>query len=135
MVKINHETAALDIGRFLEKFRLDPIKRVRIANTIDSCIKLVEEGMLIVTEDGRLEYPLLEPIVDDAGNVKLDKLVFKNRRIRIDEIEKLNAGKDIDKIKALLSLMCSIEPAFAGKITADDLTYVNDIASFFMPAQ
>lgn len=135
MNKISKEVAVIELDRFMETFRLDSIKKEKLKETIDLCVRFISEGMLIVTDDGHLEYLLLDPIIDDSGKELYDKLVIKNRRIKVEDLEKLNTGTDIDKTKKLISIMANIAPSFVSKISADDLMYFSEISAFFLPAK
>lgn len=132
---ISKEVSNEEFERFLTTFKVDPIKRKKIADLTVKIVDLISEEMLIVTEDGHLNYPLIEPIIDDAGNVKVASLKFKNRRVRVEDVEKLNSGNDTDKMKKLISTLTGIEPLFVNKLSLDDLTYLSDISLLFLPAQ
>lgn len=132
---ISKEVAVGDLERFLQAFKVDPIKRKKIGDTLAKCEELICNEMLMVTEDGHFEYPLIEPIVDDNQNIKLAVLKFKNRRVRVEDVEKMNSGSDTDKMKRLISILTGVEPAFVNKFSLDDLTYLSDISLLFLPAQ
>jgi len=132
---ISKEIAIGDLERFLQAFKVDPIKRKKITETLAKCEEFICNEMLIVTEDGHLQYPLIEPIIDDNGNTKVAVLTFKNRRVRVEDIEKMNSGTDTDKMKRLISILTGMEPLLVNKLSLDDLTYLSDISLLFLPAQ
>lgn len=140
MTKITKEVAAEDFDRFLAALRVDPIKKKKLflededgVSMTNAPLELIEEGMMIVLEDGSLEYKLLEPISADSGNVVLDSLTFKPKRITIGQFEKINEIKnDVDKMKEILSLLTGVSKGFIQKLSLDDLGYITTITSLFM---
>lgn len=140
MTKITKDVAAEDFDRFLVALRIDPIKKKKLfaeseegKNMIAAPIELIEEGMMVVLEDGSLQYKLLEPIVADSGNTIQDSLVFKPKRITIGQFEKINEIKsDIDKMKEIISHLTGVNKAFIQKLSLDDLNYITSITALFM---
>lgn len=133
---ITEEIAKQDLEKFIETFRIDPIKRKNMEHLFPPIIELIQYEMLVVTEDGHLKYKLLEPICDDAGNEKCSVLEFKNRRIRVEEMVKIDKKRDeSEKIGDMLNIMTGINPGYINKFTTDDLGYINSIMLLFTPLQ
>ena len=133
--KITKEVARLDVERFLNAFKIDPIKRKKLSESIETLTELLMFGMAVITDDCHIKYILLEPIESTDGTVMLSELTFKNKRTRLDDLKGVQTGSEIDKVKALVELMTGANKAILGKITGDDFMYINEIACFFLPAQ
>jgi hypothetical protein len=141
---IDIEVVKGDIERFFKAFNVDPIKKEKLGkkngkafSPIETIERLIQNDMLIVTDDGHLKYPLLEPIQNDRGENIVTEMLFRNRRIRLDEAEKLNDKEtsELMKVKKMLSLLTGVEYALISKVSMDDIEYLAEISVFFMPAQ
>lgn len=141
---IDIEVVKGDIERFFKSFNVDPIKKEKLGkkngkllSPIETIERLIQNGMLIVTDDGHLKYPLLEPIQNDRSETIVSEMTFRNRRIRLDEAEKLNDKEttELTKVKKMLSLLTGVEYALISKVSMDDIEYLAEISVFFMPAQ
>lgn len=137
MSKVSKDVAIKDLDRFMESFRLDPIKKRKLQPFIEECIELVEEGMLVVNSDDKLEYSLLEPFTNEKGElVDNGKIVFNGKRILVKDLEE--NGKFItesEQMQHMVQKVTGLNKAFITKLSADDLTYITTIARFFMPVQ
>jgi len=135
MSTIDKETAKADMERFMTAFRLDGLKKEKLKEEIETCERLIEEGLLIVTAENKLEQILLEPIENTAGETMNDRIVYKQKRVRTEDVLKLENKKEIEKLEGLFRLVTTLNPLYATKTTGDDLVYFNSIATFFLPAQ
>lgn len=135
MSVLDKESANNEMQRFFDNFKVDPIKLRTIDKEIEICKELIQAGMLIVTEDGHLTYKLLEPVIDDSGITKLESLTFKNKRIRVEDAQKIEEKSTKDQVKNLFTILTDCNPAFVSKITGDDLVYFQKVACFFLPVQ
>ena len=137
MSKIDEKTAMGDVERFMNAFKLDPIKKEALSETIKTTSQLVQAGMVVISEQGKIEYTLLEPVEADDGDVVLDVLKFKNRRIRVEEIEKMSKQNfnEIAQARELVGALVGVDPQMVKKITGDDMQYLSQLAVFFTPVQ
>lgn len=138
MSVVAKEVALEDLERFMVSFRLDPIKKKRMteAGIIDDCLELIEEGMLVVDADNKLQYKLLEQITSESGIVIHDIITFNGKRIRVSDVEKIDKKADIiEQTKDMLNALTGIPKAIISKFSVDDSSYLSTIARFFMPLQ
>jgi len=137
MSKVDRKTAEADLESFMTAFKLDTYKRSILKGVIEKCTVFIMDGLLVVN-DNHLEYTLLESIESSDGKETIvEKLIFKNRRLRVDEIDKIDKGESVDteKMYKMISLMTGVNPLYIPKMTGDDLAYAGVIASFFTPVQ
>jgi len=140
MITVTREVAEKDIEKFATAFRLDPIKRKKLfskneeGNTIiDPAIELIEAGMVCVEEDGSITYSLLEPIVSDSGNVVLEKVSLKPKRIRLSEAQSLEKlDSDFDRMLKILNILSGTEMSIMKKMSMDDVNYLSSLTLVFM---
>lgn len=138
MSVVAKEVALGDLERFMLAFRLDPIKKKRMteAGIIESCLELIEEGMLVVDADNKLQYKLLEPITGSSGNVIHEDIVFNGRRIRVEDIEKVDRrANEVEQSREMISALTGVPKGIVSKFSVDDSVYLSTIARFFMPLQ
>jgi len=141
MSKISHDVAVADFEKFLTAFRLDPIKKRKISlvnpdtglSIIDPIIELIEEGMLIVKDNGELEYILLEPLINSEKVPTHEKITFKPKRVTVEQlkaIEKIDS--DTDKFGKILNILSGISELLVDKFSTDDISYCSRITTVFM---
>ncbi|HLW10682.1 MAG TPA: hypothetical protein VKX35_09800 [Fermentimonas sp.] len=140
MSKISNDVAEKDLDKFFEVMRVDPIKKKKFflkddngKVAVSGLIELLCEGMAIVNEDGEIEYPLLEPVVSDSGTPILEKVVFKPKRIKLEQFQKIQDKKDdLEQMKMILSFITGQNTSILGKISMDDWGYLSEIGLVFM---
>lgn len=138
MSKISKEVAVEDFERFLTAFRLDPIKRKKLnapnekgESIVDLPIELIQEGMVVVKDNGELEYTLLDAIKGE--NILLEKITFTPKRISVDKLKEIsNIKDDIDKMATVLNFLTGVSAPIFKKISTDDMNYLSSIALVFM---
>lgn len=135
MEVVPKEVAEKDIERFLTALRVDPIKRKKMKESIATCVEFVMYGMLVVNDNNELEYKLLESIEDKDGEVVLSEIKFKNKRVRLDSLEKVKNATEESYMRELISLMTDADKLILKKTTLEDMGYLEKIGMFFLPAQ
>ena len=135
MEVVPKEVAEKDIERFLTALRVDPIKRKKMKESIAICVEFVMYGMLVVNDNNELEYKLLESIEDKDGEVVLSEIKFKNKRVRLDSLEKVKNATEESYMRELISLMTDADKLILKKTTLEDMGYLEKIGMFFLPAQ
>lgn len=133
-MRIDTETATKDCKRFIEALKINDIKLQKLEAEKETIIELIENGYVIINEDGSVIYNLLYPIVSDSDSVEIDHLNFSIRRVRIEDIEKkLNGKNDIENGRKLIGFLTKTNSGLISKFDADDVKYLSDIAAFFLP--
>lgn len=141
MSVVSKKVAEKDFEKFLTAFRLDPIKRRKISivnertgkSIIAPILELIEEGMLIVKDNGDLEYPLLDKILNESGVVFLDRITFKPKRVSVDQIKEVEKIElDSEGFMKILHFLTGVEELIMGKFSNDDISYLSRVAMVFM---
>ena len=133
---IDKEVAREDFERFISALRIDQLKRGKLEEEEESIISLIENGNLIVNEDGSLIYKLMYPesTNDQDGNPLTTHIEFPIRRIRVEDLEKKMIGKnDMEKTRRIFSFITKTSSNIFSKIDSDDYKYCSDIVAFFLP--
>lgn len=136
MSKVSKEVAVEDLNRFMESFRLDPIKKGKLDDCIEECIELIQYGMLCVTEENQLKFELIEPIVDSKGEAVQSSVVFGNKRVSVKDIQDQDDCKtQREQMSFMVGKLTGLNKGLIEKLSADDITYITSIARFFMPVR
>ena len=141
MNKVDIETAKQDFDRFVAALNINERKLNALRqdaasgkNPVDELIELIQDGLVIIEDDGRLVYKLQYPIkAVGTDTVVLSECKCVNRRITVGEMEKHMVGKnDIEKSRKIIAYMCSINSALISQME-DDFVVLSVISAFFLP--
>jgi hypothetical protein len=134
MKKVDRETAEKDLNVFIEALRVNANKLSKLEDEKESVLQLIESGNITISESGEITYELIDPIKSESNETILSKLIFKPRRVRVDDIEKRMIGKnDIEKTRNMFAFLTAENSGYFSKMDSDDFINISSIAAFFLP--
>jgi hypothetical protein len=134
MKKVDRETAEKDLNVFIEALRVIANKLSKLEDEKESVLQLIESGNITISESGEITYELIDPIKSESNETILSKLIFKPRRVRVDDIEKRMIGKnDIEKTRNMFAFLTAENSGYFSKMDSDDFINISSIAAFFLP--
>ena len=135
MTTISPDVAAKEIDRWLDAKKVSASKRVAMADSIDALVNAVQDGNLIVSDDGTQLTQILNCEVGSENPLK--ELKYK-LRVSVDELHKRMVGSqvkstDIDgRLRAYASALTGQSYVNIGNLDSGDYSITTTIVNFFL---
>ena len=135
MAIVNKKMAQDEVSKWLDIRRTKEGKREDMADSIEDLEGYFEEGILTLSEDGKLTQKLEDPLKNAEGTVTLKELVFVPR-IRLKDVNSNMSGvKSTDGDGRLLgyaSALTGVNRRIIENIDYDDWKISQTIITFFL---
>jgi len=131
MAKVDIETAENDYVKFTEILKLSELKQEKLKDEKEDIVQLIEFGYLQIGDE--ITYNLETPL--EKGAELLEKIVFKNRRFTVKDIEKYTGGakNDVELARRMLAALTGVNSGLLAGLDAEDFTKIGKISAFFLP--
>lgn len=135
MTQISNDVAVKEIERWLDAKKVSKAKRQSSEDSISALVAAVEDGKLLISDDGTILTQVLEFEIGSDNPVK--QLAYK-LRLTVDEIHKRMIGSQVkatDLHGTLRVYVCALTDQHyvaVGKMDTADYSLATTIAGFFM---
>lgn len=130
---VSETVARKDVDRWLDYKRVGDRKREDNASAIDGMVAAVQDGQLIISEEGHEIVQNLKFPIGNDGNTK--ELKFKARLSIKDRNRKLKGTKATDTAEYLVALIAALantNKAVIEEMDTEDHNIAQNIALFFI---
>lgn len=135
MAKVARIVATEDFERWLQYKKINDRVRQENIQFEEKIIDAIEDGILIINDDLKMEFSLQFPINNDDSTVALDKLIFKPR-ITVQQLNvKLKPVKpgDTEGMKiAYIAALTDQNSGMIAKLFTEDSTICQAICMYFL---
>lgn len=131
MGSVNRSVAIQDITRWLDEKKVRESKRTEFKQHIDGLISAVEDGLIVVNEDGTITQSLLWPI----GEKAVDKLTYKmrlNYEMVKPYLKNIQADNGNERLIAYACALTEESSGILNKLDSEDSVIMQSIAVFFL---
>lgn len=135
MTKISNEVAIKEVQKWLDAKRVSESKRSSMSDSIDALVGAVEEGNLVVSDDGTELVQILNYPIGTENPLK--ELKYK-LRVSVDDLHKRMIGSqikstDIDgRLRAYASALTGQSYVNIGNMDSSDYSITTTIVNFFL---
>ena len=132
-IKINVETAAEDVKRWLDFKNVRPSKRQANASYVNELVESVMYGDITIGDDCKITQTLKAPMLAPDGSTVLDKIVYKPR-VMVKEMSACLTGNSNNDMEATIAMGAAIsgQPlAYMARLDSCDFAVVTAIVVFF----
>lgn len=131
MGSVNRSVAIQDITRWLDEKKVRESKRTEFKQHIDGLISAVEDGLIIVNEDGTITQSLLWPI----GEKEIGELTYKmrlNYEMVKPYLKNIQADNGNERLIAYACALTGESSGILNKLDSEDSVIMQSIAVFFL---
>jgi hypothetical protein len=135
MTTISQDVASKEIQRWLDAKKVSASKRTAMADSIDALVNAVQDGNLIVSDDGTELTQILNYEVGSENPLK--QLKFK-LRISVDELHKRMVGSQVKstdtdgRLRAYASALTGQSYVNIGNLDSSDYSITTTVVTFFL---
>lgn len=132
MNKIDNESAVVEFNRFLDAQKVSKSKRAKLEEEQETIISFIEEGIVVVKDNGDIVYNIVNPSED--VDEPIESVTFAVKRYKTRDIEKAMVGRtDMHNSRLMLGMLTGVNSGVFSNMDADDFKNCTDIAGFFLP--
>jgi hypothetical protein len=130
---VDNETAVIEVDRFFEALKISDLKRDQLKKMPEELALMIEYGVVVIDTENRVNYKLINPILNSEGGVELESLIFANRRLTVGEFEKTNkASNDTERSRMMIGMFTKKPSNIFSKMDTEDFINLNTICTFFL---